>query len=555
MQQNKLKSIQAQLEQLISYEVENKSLPSISYVLVDRNAVLASNHFVRNDLTHQLSDKSVFRVGSISKMFATISLMQLVEKKLVDLDVDVSDYIPGFNPINPYAKNESGVLGTNISLRKLMSHTSGMVREPTVGHYLDDNLPTLTAVVDGLKTCTLKEDPSAGVFQYSNAGISIVGSIIESISGQSYNDYVQEHILTPVGMNQSSFEISSAVNEYLAPAFMWNMEGDFSAPVFDVPAPAGNLYSTGPDMARFLITLLRGGYTPNGVSIISPTTLQLMWTQVGMGYHKEQGYGFGFGLNTIEGWRSVGHGGAIYGYSTQMCFLPDAGFGIVLFSSLDATNSVISRIQSFVLQLMLASENMGKTPASPQRPLPLTGNQLTSIPGPYQNEILNETVEVKEKNGKLYLMGDGVPLQLQPNSENDFVIDGRCFGPGSEYPYLAVTFSKQHTTGGFPTTMGWKDREWTRMEAAVSNESVPENLESYIGEYGPDINITYLVYEGGGLKCLIEYFYAHSLEELTPTTFKMHGLLYEDEILELGAVNDAGESGIRVGPMFLARRI
>ena len=118
-------------------------------------------------------------------MFATISLMQLVEKNLVDLDVDVSDYIPGFNPINPYAKNESGVLGTNISLRKLMSHTSGMVREPTVGHYLDDNLPTLTAVVDGLKTCTLKEDPSAGVFQYSNAGISIVGSIIESISGQS----------------------------------------------------------------------------------------------------------------------------------------------------------------------------------------------------------------------------------------------------------------------------------------------------------------------------------------------------------------------------------
>jgi D-alanyl-D-alanine dipeptidase len=83
---------------------------------------------------------------------------------------------------------------------------------------------------------------------------------------------------------------------------------------------------------------------------------------------------------------------------------------------------------------------------------------------------------------------------------------------------------------------------------------VPDALAPHLGEYGPDSDVTRLFYDAGGLKCLIEYFYTHSLEALSPGAYRMHGLLYEDEQLELGVRNEDGQTGIRIGPMFLERR-
>jgi D-alanyl-D-alanine dipeptidase len=75
-----------------------------------------------------------------------------------------------------------------------------------------------------------------------------------------------------------------------------------------------------------------------------------------------------------------------------------------------------------------------------------------------------------------------------------------------------------------------------------------------LGEYGPDFNVTYLSYSHGKLLCLIEYFCTHTCEPIDRDRFRMHGILYEEEVLELGAVDETGRQGIRVGPMFLERR-
>jgi D-alanyl-D-alanine dipeptidase len=83
---------------------------------------------------------------------------------------------------------------------------------------------------------------------------------------------------------------------------------------------------------------------------------------------------------------------------------------------------------------------------------------------------------------------------------------------------------------------------------------VPEELLPYVGEYGPDFNVTYVFYQGGGLKCRIEYYDTHSLERISTGVYKMHGMMYEDEILQFGVEEEAGRKGIRVGEMFLARR-
>lgn len=538
-------------EDLIRHEVEDKAIPSISYALVDRDGLLAQGHIQRHDGHFNLKADTCFRIGSITKTFTSVAIMQLVEKGLIDLDVDVSEYLPGFQPLNPFAGRESGPYGSHISLRKLMSHTAGIVREPKSGHYLDAHRPPLADTVAELATSTLKQDPSAGVMHYSNAGIAVVGMVIERVTRKSYADYITENILKPLGMNDTSSGMAPGIRERLAPAEMWTLDGDSPAPVFSLGgSPAGNIFSTTGDMANYAQCLLRGGFVPDGNAIISPASLREMWTPIGKrpaGHDKAlNGYGLCFGVGDMDGWTSVGHGGAVYGYASQMMLLPRAGVGVLVFATLDFANQIASRLAGDGLRIALAERGMGKLPQRTRTPPPITRDQLAIFPGLYQHEANGEVVEVKEKAGKLYLMGEGVPLQIRPVSGADFVIDGRIYGRGADYPHMNVSF---------PTSdkLIWKGENWTRVDA-LPIERIPPEITPHLGEYGPDFNITYLTYSHGQLKCLIEYFCTHTCEPVDARRFRMHGLLYEEEILELDAVDENGRRGIRVGPMFLERR-
>ncbi|MDW6020154.1 serine hydrolase domain-containing protein [Mesorhizobium sp. BAC0120] len=539
------------LEDLIRYEVEDKAIPSISYALVDRDGLLAQGHIQRHDRRFDMKADTCFRIGSITKTFTSVAIMQLVEKGLVDLDLDVSEYLPGFQPLNPFAGRESGPYGSQISLRKLMSHTAGIVREPKSGHYLDAHRPPLADTVAELATSTLKQDPSAGIMHYSNAGIAVVGMVIERMTRKSYADYITENILKPLGMHDTSAGMAPGIRERLAPADMWTLEGDSPAPVFSLGgSPAGNIFSTTSDMASYAQCLLRGGFAPKGDTIVSPASLREMWTPIGKrpaGHDKAlNGYGLCFGVGDMDGWTSVGHGGAVYGYASQMMLLPQAGFGVLIFATLDFANQIASRLAGDGLRIALAERGMGRLPLRTQIPPPISEDQLAKLPGLYRHEASGEVVEVKKKDEKLYLMGDGVPLQIRPVLGDDFVIDGRIYGRGADYPHMHVSFP---ASGG----LVWNDQDWSRVESLAA-ERVPPEIAPHLGEYGPDFNITYLTYSHGELKCLIEYFCTHKCEPIDALRFRMRGLLYEEEVLELDAVDDTGRRGIRVGPMFLERR-
>ena len=142
-------------------------------------------------------------------------------------------------------------------------------------------------------------------------------------------------------------------------------------------------------------------------------------------------------------------------------------------------------------------------------------------------------------------MGQGVPLELRYRGGDDFAIDGRIYGPEADYPYLALSFK---TDAGM---LNWKGKDWAKSHR--QQDDTPETLLPHLGSYGPAFNPTYLLYADGNLKCLIEYFCSHVCEPMPDGTYRMHGLLYEGETLELSARDAQGRTGIRVGPMFLAR--
>jgi len=160
-------SVATSLESMIRQEMDDKQLPAFSIALVDGNQIVWAQGFGYQDPDKKIpaTAHTVYRVGSVSKLFTDIGIMQMVEAGKINLDAPVSQYVPDFHPQNQFAKP--------ITLRELMSHRSGLLREPPVGNYFDPTEPTLEATVRSMNSTQLVYEPGTHS-KYSNAGIAVV---------------------------------------------------------------------------------------------------------------------------------------------------------------------------------------------------------------------------------------------------------------------------------------------------------------------------------------------------------------------------------------------
>src|SRR6266851_894161 len=252
------------LEALITHELADKDLPALSIALVDDQTVVWAKGFGFADpqAKKPATADTVYRVGSVSKLFTDLAVMQLVEKGTLDLDAPVTKYLPDFKPGNRFDKA--------ITLRQLMSHRSGLVREPPVGHYFDPDNPSLAKTIQSLNRTELVYEPEKRT-KYSNAAIATVGFVLEETQKKAFPRYPQQTLLDPLGMKHSSFEPDPVLTKDLAKGVMWTYQGrEFPAPTFELgEAPAGCLYTTVLDLAKFQSCLFAGGKV-NGKPFIKP---------------------------------------------------------------------------------------------------------------------------------------------------------------------------------------------------------------------------------------------------------------------------------------------
>lgn len=171
-------AVVAALEPYIAWEVATKRLPALSIALVDDQQIVWARGFGTAREGVPATAQTIHRVGSVSKLFTDLGVMQLVERGALDLDTPVTHYLPDFKPANPFGNASKAV-----TLRQLMSHRAGLVREPPVGHYFDDTSPTLAATVASLNGTTLVYPPESRA-KYSNAGIATVGYALERATGR-----------------------------------------------------------------------------------------------------------------------------------------------------------------------------------------------------------------------------------------------------------------------------------------------------------------------------------------------------------------------------------
>ncbi|HMF15427.1 MAG TPA: serine hydrolase domain-containing protein, partial [Gemmataceae bacterium] len=380
------------LGSFIAAEVEGKRLPALSVALVEDQQIVWARGFGFADpaTSTPATAETVYRVGSVSKLFTDIAVMRLVEQGQLDLDAPVTKYLPDFKPENPFTKP--------ITLRQMMAHRSGLVREPPVGNYFDPTNPTLARMVESLNRTKLVYEPETKI-KYSNAAIASVGYVLERTQKEPFAKYLQRTLLDPLGMTSSGFEPRPDLTKKLAHAVMWTYQGrEFPAPTFELGmAPAGSMYSTVLDLGRFTSVLFAGGEGPKG-RMLKKESLEQMWTPQFKKSDEKTDFGIGFRITEFEGHRRLGHGGAIYGFSTELAALPDDKLGVVVIASKDVANAVTSHVADEALKLMLAVKQ-GKPLPKIETSKPVEVERAATLAGRYRSG--EKAIDLIARGGKL----------------------------------------------------------------------------------------------------------------------------------------------------------
>lgn len=503
----------AALTKMIQREVDAKQLPAVSIALVDDQKIVWAKGFGQADPVRKVeaSAETVYRVGSVSKLFTDIAIMQLVEQDKFDLDAPITTrYLIDFNPKNPFGKN--------ITLRQLMSHRAGLVREPPVGNYFDPSEPSLARTVKSLNRTELVLEPQTKT-KYSNAGVAVAGYTLEVTQQQPFPRYLANKVLEPLKMTRSDFEPAPALTKYLAKAVMGTYHGrEFPAPEFELGgAPAGCMYSTVLDLGKFLSVLFAGGQGPRG-QLLKAETLEQMYKPQFVKPGETAGFGIGFLVQPFEGRRRVGHGGAVYGFATALSALPDDKLGVVVIASRDCANAVTDHIADEALRLMLAIKQDKPLPAIPAT-RPLTAERVQELVGRYKGG--ERTVDLIDQDSRLFALParGGFLVEMRDSDAGVIVDDRLSYGTVLKDPVAGKSFR-------IGTTL------FERIETPKP-QPLPARWAGLIGQYGWDHNGVFILEKDGKLHALIEWFYLYPLEEESENVFKFpdHGLYHDEKLI------------------------
>lgn len=508
--------------------MKKHGLPALSIALVDNQQVLWAQGFGMADPARKIpaAADTIYRVGSVSKLFTDTAIMQLVEKGEIDLDAPITRYLPDFHPTNPFGKP--------ITLRELMSHRSGLVREPPVGHYFDSTSPGLKETVESLNSTTLVYPPGTHT-KYSNAAIAVAGYVLEKQTGHPFTDYVRDAVLKPLGMSNSAFTPMPQIVAKLAKASIWTYDGRvFDAPTFELGmAPAGCMYSSVLDLSKFVSMLFAGGG-----SVLKAATLQSMWQPQFAEANQKQGFGIGFRIGNLDGHELVGHGGAIYGFATDVQALPADKLGVIVVTTMDSASAPIARIANYALRLMLAGKNGTSAPKFEEtQPVPLLLARASAAT--YKQG--DETLDLLEEDGRLSVLDSngGHKLELRQH-EDELVTDGR------------LSFGKRVQV--FPDAVKTDSGIFHRM-ANPEPKPPPADWDGLIGEYGWDYDTLYILEKDGKLTSLIEWYEYEPLEQISANVYRYpHRGLYDGENITFTRDAHGRATQVQVGGVVFKRR-
>jgi len=368
---------------------------------------------------------TVFRVGSITKTFTAIAVMQLWERGLVDLDAPASEYLRAFQLIPARADFRPA------TVRHLLTHTAGLgywrrlsdLLRPGIGSGLRAGR-TVPSLPDYYRKGLPLEVEPGSKWVYSNHGFAVLGQLVEDVSGQPLGQYLREQVFGPLGMEHTDLDRSERVGTRLATGYVMRSAG--LKPVADrglLTPGAGAVCSTAADMARYVAALIREGAGEHG-SVLKPATLASMFQPHYRLHPRVPGMGLGFELGEESGHSTVGKTGVVPGFHSAMVLAPEDGAGVVVLTNtggLDA-RGVTEPLASALLRRVLGLPDSAIRSDVAARP-DIWGDLCGWYgpePGPLTNvfvrALVGAGVEVTVSAGHLMLK----PLTLLPAMRHGF---------------------------------------------------------------------------------------------------------------------------------------
>ena len=316
--------LEAWLDGYLPYALDNGDIAGAVVVVVKDGQVLLQKGYGYSDIEKRTPvdpAKTLFRPGSVSKLFTWTAVMQLVEQGKLDLDADVNKYLD-FKIPSPDGKP--------MTLRQIMTHTTGL--EEQIRALIASNKEEIIPLEMALKRWVPERIHAPGATPaYSNYATALAGYIVQRVSGEPFDAYIARHIFQPLGMAHSSFSqpLQPALLAKMSKGYDKASDGKAKDYEFISLAPAGSLASTGADMGRFMIAHLQDG-AYGEARILKAETAQMMHSTGQASVGPLSRMMLGFYETTINGHRAIAHGGDTTLFHSDLQLFLDDGIGIYI---------------------------------------------------------------------------------------------------------------------------------------------------------------------------------------------------------------------------------
>jgi D-alanyl-D-alanine carboxypeptidase len=405
---------ESKLDEFTATYMQAMNAPGMTQALTDAKGTVrtAGYGFANIDLKTPVAPEHLFQIGSITKSFVAITMMQLRDEGKVDLHRPVLEYLPWLPVVMPYGP---------ITAHHLLTHSSG--------------LPDASAIFQSDPAARHVQGFAPGAhFHYCNLGFGILGQIIEKLDGRLWYQCLQARILTPLGMKDTvpviTIESSARSATGYQPFFddqVYPRQGRLTArppEVFD--SPAGSIASPAADMACYLRTLLNQGQGPGG-RIVSEDGFRLMSTPYiqATEFSPTASYGYGIAVDVLNGHRILRHTGGMNCFASSIHV--DLDGGVAAFASINAMQGYRpTAITQYAVELLRAEHEAKPLPAAEPLGNPMEVENAGEYAGVFQNTDGKQLV-FKADGKRLLLVEGGSEVALQRRAGDSFLstVEGR----------------------------------------------------------------------------------------------------------------------------------
>ena len=379
--------LEAFLDDFFAKEMVKEHVPGAAVALVKDGKIFFSKGYGYADLEKKIPvvpDKTLFRVGSISKLFTTTAVLQLAEQGKLKLDDDVNKYLKHFQVKNTYPKP--------VTIANLLTHTDGFDSGWGMGAFAR-RASEMTPLGDFLaKRIPPRILPPGEVFLYSDVGMNLAGYLVEEVSGVPFAQYIEQNILQPLNMRRSSFvqPLPPQLASDLAVGYKYK-NGTYSRRpfAFSNTFPGNGMMATVTDIAHFALAQLQNGRYSTA-RILNEATVREMHRRQFANDPRMIGSGYGFYEDSINDKLLILHNGRQNGYTSKLALLPEQNLGLMVTCNNNPTSLNDKLVKAFLDRYYPVQEK----PIPPSQGHPTSQEFIQKLGGTYRyNRYPHHTLE------------------------------------------------------------------------------------------------------------------------------------------------------------------